>query len=140
MAAGRADFILRLCMEAAGKVVGSLDTPLLPPDDGEYFVPVTDWLPALGLTAAKAAFLVSGSNEDFRYKLAIQTAETSVESPGAWAALDTAWHYGDVPVVVVGEQEVTTSDMWARFGVLYSNATGENNNGAQMRCAVAVRK
>ena len=59
---GRANVFLRLCIESFGKVVGSLVSTLIPPNDASYYLTVTDWMPAMTLSKAKAAFMVTDSS------------------------------------------------------------------------------
>ena len=95
----------------------------------------------------KAAFSLNSitpSNGNLRYKLAYQTAATSVQQPGAWTDAEGNWSQPGNNVTYAerhtGEIALNVTDMFFRLGVKYSQAGGvDSNYTAVLDAALACR-
>lgn len=134
-----ADLSLRVTFNSCGQVLGAGAQRLTAVSTTEGFWPVTGWMPSVAAAKVKAAF--SGSafvGTGFRYQLAQQKAATSVESPGAWAAIEAGWRTND-GAGNTGELTLSySSQAWTRFGVAYSVSSGSYGQG-DVAVAIAVR-
>ncbi|MBM4367604.1 MAG: hypothetical protein FJ102_15440 [Deltaproteobacteria bacterium] len=119
----------------------------------EQFEPVTDWMPATGLTDVKmvikrksvqltgtaptfnvkpaidvskvnAAFVIAGISGNFQCQLAVRAAATSIQSPSSWSKLEGASYRTANGETTTGELTVTAgSDMFVQFGVAFCQST-----------------
>ncbi|MFA6958391.1 MAG: hypothetical protein WC538_21195 [Thermoanaerobaculia bacterium] len=87
---------------------------------------LTDWLPRLDLDRIKASiepFSMQKTSGTFNFQLAYQTADTEIESPGAWTAIGSSYS-NNSGTPNTGELSLPpTAAMWVRFGIQYWQTT-----------------
>ncbi len=93
----------------------------------EQFEPVTDWMPATGLSDVKMVLKrksvqLGGTAPTFNVKPAIQVALVRPDDPGDWAAISGAGPYtgaGESNTTVLSVAATTAGKMFVRFGFSY---------------------
>lgn len=136
---GEADVSLQVAYDACGQMVGTVSSEVLAPDANDSYLPVTGWIPAIHVGKVMAALVVAGGGPNFRTRLAVQTATTSVESPGAWTTTFDTWRSGDQEVNTGELTPSIASAMWVRIGVQYTCSSGTNLRSF-ITCAVGIRR
>jgi hypothetical protein len=116
----------QLFLSTFGKVVAEEETQqVVAFDSSNYFKPLTPWLPARMVSAFMATIVVTQpTSANFKVGLAVQTANTSVESPNAWAGLGSVYNSGENNT---GEQTVTYGsppEFWVRAGLKFTMLSG----------------
>lgn len=103
-------------------------------DLGTKYEVLTDWMPATFMSKVKAVFMlnsITGASSQLRYRLAVQTAVSSVQQPGTWTDLEAGWTTpsGTYSERNTGELTVsTTTEMWFRLGVAYGMTSTIDSN------------
>lgn len=113
--------------------LGARRVTLAVADTGTKYEVLTDWMPATFMSKVKAVFMlnsITGATSQLRYRLAIQTAGTSVQQPNAWTDLEAGWTTPSVTYSErnTGELSVSTTDMWFRLAVAYGMTSTIDTN------------
>ena len=134
-----ADVSLQVCLKVYGKLVATKTLQLVAPDTSNYYTPITDWLPSMMVSKAKAALVVTQATGNFKVSLAYQKAATSVESPGSWSALGSLYGSGEDNTSDQTLSYGNPSEAWVRLGIRYT-MDGEGTNGqGVVTASVGVR-
>lgn len=87
-------------------------------------VAITGWLPALGVDAVVAFFIISGLANNLRLQLCYRTAATSIQAAGAWNLLEGAnYRTGDGETSTTELAMSLSAVMFVQFGIAYSQST-----------------
>jgi len=129
------DLTLQASWKQVGTDLGTAQATLALSDSSNRYEAITAWIPATFMSKVKVAFVVNSitpSNGNFKYRLAVQTAATTTAQPTAWTDLEQAFqqpgngtNYSEHHT---GEIAVTTSDMWFRLAICYTQAGGVDSN------------
>lgn len=132
-----ADVSVQVSYRLQGRLLGSFSQQFVAPDTSAQYLPIGDWVSTLEANKVKGAFVVSGA-ADFGYRLAYQTAESVVESPGAWTVLEADWVTTYTPRCSGQLTLETSGKMWIRFAIGYQASSGSNKQ-AYISGALFVR-
>ncbi len=131
----QADVSLQASYKSVATPLGMARATLAITDSSNKYEVLTPWIPAIYMAKVKAAFVLNSinpSNGNFKYRLAYQTAGTTVTQPSAWTDIESGWTQPGNGVTYsernTGEVTVTTSEMWFRLGVAYTQAGGVDTN------------
>jgi hypothetical protein len=137
---GFTDAAMQVTYNACGEVIGRASKRLQTPDStNTQYEAYTDWIPAIQADKVSAAIIANGFAGAFGCRLAVQTADTSVEAPNAWANLEAGF------TTTSGSRntgELTLSlgnATWVRFGIA-SLLTSGTNGAADVSALISVRR
>lgn len=131
------DVSLQASWKQVGTDLGARRVILSIVDTGTKYEPLTDWVPATFMTKVRAAFVLNSitpSTGHLGYRLAYQTAGTTVTQPGAWQLLEAGMTRpaNGVTYSERNTQDLTVttgaSDMWIRLGVAYDQDSSVDAN------------
>ncbi len=122
-----ADVTLDATWNACGKIADARTFDLATSPVGQTSTMVlTNWLPRLDLDRIKASiepFAMVQTSGTFNCRLAYQTADSEVESPGDWTAIGSTYTQNS-GTANTGELALPpTAAMWVRFGIQYWQTT-----------------
>lgn len=139
---GQADVEVQTSVASCGRVVGSVTQQLSSFNTTTNTIAtITGWIPTVEAQKVVAAFVVSDLTGNFRCRLAVRFAATSIEVPGVWNLLESAYRTangGDTTpeLTVSGDDQ-----MFCQFGVAHSQSTAGSPPGqATVSTTVAVRR
>ena len=122
---GQADVSLELALRQCGKLLAPWSGHLVATSSDDQFVPITEWLPALGVVAFQGTLVISSLTGSFRILLTYRTATASPELPGAWDPTGRGSAYTADGEVNTGElTPTTTGKMWIQLGIRYDLTSG----------------
>lgn len=131
----QADVSLQASWKQIGTDLGTRRVVLSIADTGTKYEPLTDWVPATFMTKVRAAFVLNSitpSTGHLGYRLAYQTAGTTVAQPGAWQLLEAGMTRPGNGVTYsernTQDLTLTTGDMWFRLGVAYDQDSSVDAN------------
>jgi hypothetical protein len=110
-------------------------------DTYPIYVPITDWLAALGVVSAEAALGLSSLTGLIQIYPAWRYALASPELPAAWAVLPGAGPYStDGDTYNTGELAVATAgEMWVQLGLKCVLSSGSNPGQVDITALVGIR-
>lgn len=127
-AIAQADVSLQAAWNQAGCLVDQTTVRLEANDTGIRIAAVSRWFPAIYASYLKAAYIGEGltGGTQLQFRLATQTADTSVDSPNAWNTSFDTWRAFSANLET-NTGDVTFSPgsaMWVRAGIAYQLASG----------------
>lgn len=136
-ALGQADTSVEATWTTSGLQVGSKTLSLFAASTSNGFAEVTGWVPVQWAAKVKAALIARSLSGNFQYRICYRTADTSVDSPGAWSTtFDSSRTGGEA---CTGDVTLTfTNETWVQFGIQYS-LSGATPGGAIITASFAVR-
>lgn len=135
---GHADCRLAVSYKCLGEVVATRTLDLSSASATTRYVPITGPLPAVGITGAKAAFLLTAAL-GAQYTLAYRTLTDDNEEGGAWSAIGALhnptsdaydeWILADTGITLAGK-------MYYQLGVAFSGGSGDGYGTLTVMAAV----
>ena len=123
---GSADVGLEITYDTYGRLLGSPSFDLFAADTSNYYRILGPWMPAIHVDKVKAAIIVHNASTNFQCRLAVRTANTAIESPGAWTTTFDAWHSGAGEFNPGELSPSSSSDMYIQLGLQYAMSSGTN--------------
>lgn len=136
---GQADVIREVAYRQCGVFLPPWRDHLVAVSTTRQFVPVTGWLPALGVLKIEGAVVVSSVTGNFVAIFTYRTAEASPDLPSAWdtTGIGSAFNGGEQNT---GELPVTTTGMmWVQIGVMYYLSSGSTPGNADLSVLLGIR-
>ena len=136
------DITYQAAWNSCGKVVDQRTISIYTlPSATKSVAVLTNWLPAIGVDAVKAAIelaRVDRPGGTMNYRIVYQTADADVTSPGTWTALSKDYTHSDT-AVNTGELGLDiSSSMFVRFGLQYWQTTSDATR-ADVNITIGVR-
>ena len=128
--------VLRQCGEHLKAWTGHLQTLTT----SNQYVPITGWMPALGVVKVQGTIVVSSLVGNFRVILTYRTATASPESPGLWDSTGIGSAITADGESNTGELAVTTTGkMWIQLGLRYELTSGSALGQADVSVLPGIR-
>ena len=137
-ALGQADTSVEASWTTTGVQIGTKTLSLFAASTANAFVEVSGWIPVQWAAKVKAALIARSLTGNFQYRICYRTADTSVDSPGAWTtAFDSVRNAGEVctndVLLTLGNES------WIQFGIQYYLTAATPAGGAVINASFSVR-
>lgn len=138
---GTADLAFQLSFLQLGMLLAPWTGHLVASSTTPVFVPISAWMPALGITAFEATMVIGDLTGLCIVDLVYRTAEKSIENPDAWSAgiLNAALSANGETNSL--ERSVTlTGKMWVQAGLVYKLTSGSTVGQMDINVLLGVRQ
>ena len=139
---GQADVEVQTSVASCGRVVASATQQLVTFNTtANSYATVTGWIPTIDANQVVAGFVVSDLAGNFRCRLAVRYATTSIEDPGTWNLMETTCREANGEETTDELTVVGGDHMFCQFAVAYSQSTAGTPPGkATVSTTIAVRR
>ena len=140
---GRADVAFQLSFVQRGRMMAPWTGHLMAPGPTKIFVPVTGWLPAIGVVKVRATITIGDIANNLQLVLTTRVASTSPESPDAWDAT------GLITALAANGETTSSAEItvaaaagkaWIQFGLWHNQSTGTNVGQADVTVVLGIRQ
>ena len=140
---GRADVAFQLSFVQRGTLIAPWTGHLLAPGPTKIFVPVSGWLPAIGVVKVRATITIGDIANNLQLVLTTRVASTSPEAPDAWDPT------GLITALAANGETTSTAEItvaaaagkaWLQFGLWHNQSTGTNVGQADVTVLLGIRQ
>ena len=120
----QADVGLQVSYNQCGNVVGARTMQLDAASTDGRIETLTGWLPAVGVSKVRAAYVVSDLAGGFPCRLTYRTASDIPESPSAWSTAIDSYRTANGEYNTDDISLMLSNAVWVQLGMLYNSSSG----------------
>ena len=137
---GSGDVSLQITTVSCGNVQGAVTQTYFAYGTGSTVLPVTGFIPALGVAKWKIGVIVSGLTGNCQWRFVWRPATTSTEVPGAWTTTESYRNTNNVELNTGEISTSLTSEMYVQGGIEVSLSSGTTPAQVTLTTLVGFRR